>query len=561
MSAPVAVSKGERMKFVERMVSRIPHAGKAVLFGIGSLVAASPATAGEAADRAAPRVTVASGTIEGQPAAQGVIAYLGVPYAAPPVRELRWRAPQPVAPWRGVLHADRVAPQCVQPQRNVLSNHYSGPEVTSEDCLYLNIWAKPGLKRAPVIVYIHGGAFFIGSGGAALYAGDRLAERDAVVVTINYRLGPLGFLAHPDLTKESPDKASGNYGLLDQVAALRWVRDNISRFGGDARNVTIAGQSAGSMSVLALQSSPLAKGLFHRAVGMSGALIGSAGPTVMRPLARAEQDGVRLQEIWNARSLAEMRAMPADRLVAPRAPGSPPVGPIVDGFFLPQAIDETFRRAQQNDVPLLLGFTQDEALGGLGKIDGLADYHRRAAAQFGARAAAFLDLYPAHSDAEAQAQARIADRDATMVAAMDAWAQAQVATGKAPVYSYLFARPHSYVDGVTITDLDPATAGAYHTSEVPFWLDTLDSFNRYRPTRAWTAADRDFATAMADALVAFARSSAPDTRRLNWVKFDPERPQLLILGDHVALGGWPDQRRLDFFRNASAQTSAPSARD
>lgn len=256
-----------------------------------------------------------------------------------------------------------------------------------------------------------------------------------------------------------------------------------------------------------------------------------------------------------------MRAMPADRLVAPRAPGSPPVGPIVDGFFLPQAIDETFRRAQQNDVPLLLGFTQDEALGGLGKIDGLADYHRRAAAQFGARAAAFLDLYPAHSDAEAQAQARIADRDATMVAAMDAWAQAQVATGKAPVYSYLFARPHSYVDGVTITDLDPATAGAYHTSEVPFWLDTLDSFNRYRPTRAWTAADRDFATAMADALVAFARSGAPDTRRLNWVKFDPERPQLLILGDHVALGGWPDQRRLDFFRNASAQTSAPSARD
>lgn len=548
------------MKLVEHMVSHIARLGKAGLFLIGSFVAASSANA-EGAARPAARIAVTGGTIEGRPVAQGVIAYLGIPYAAPPVRELRWRAPQPVAPWRGVLHADRVAPQCMQPQRNTLSNHYSGPEVTSEDCLYLNIWAKPGLKRAPVIVYIHGGAFFIGSGGAALYAGDRLAERDAVVVTINYRLGPLGFLAHPELTKESPEKASGNYGFLDQVAALRWVRDNISRFGGDAGNVTIAGQSAGSMSVLALQASPLAKGLFHRAVGMSGALIGSAGPATMRPLARAEQDGVRLQDVWKAKSLAEMRAMPADRLVAPRAPGSPPVGPIVDGHVLPMAIDETFAHALQNDVPLLLGFTRDEALGGLGKVDSLTDYRRRAEELFGARARMFLGLYPASNDAEGQAQARLADRDGTMVAAMDGWARAQVATGKSPVYSYLFARPHSYVDGVAITDLDPATAGAYHTSEVPFWLDTLDSFNRYRQTRAWTTADRDFAAAMADALVAFARSGTPDTRRLKWVKFDPERPQLLELGTNFALGAWPGQHRLAFFRNSAAKPSSSSARD
>ncbi|MCW2363008.1 MULTISPECIES: carboxylesterase/lipase family protein [Sphingobium] len=529
------------------------------LFFLGALSAASPALAGEAVGASEPRVTTQAGAIEGRMLPSGVRAFLGVPYAAPPVRDLRWRAPQPVTAWKGIYHADRFGPQCMQQQRGILTNQYSGAEVTSEDCLYLNIWAKQGLNKAPVIIFLHGGGFFIGAGSMALYGGETVATRDVVFVNLNYRVGPLGFFAHPELTSESGHKASGNYGFLDQIAALRWVQENIAQFGGDPSNVTIAGQSAGSMSVLALQASPLAKGLFQRAVGMSGALIGSAGPGAMRPLAQAEQDGVRLQVIWKGSNLADLRAMPADRLVVPRVPGSPPVGPIEDGYVLPYPIDEAFNRSAQSDVPLVLGFTRDESLGGLGPVQTLADYKARAAAVFGGRADAFLKLYPAASDAEAKAQARVADRDGTMAAAMDAWARAQVAKGKAPVYSYMFARPHSYPAGVHIPDLDPATAGAYHTSEVPFWLSTIDSFNRFRPMRDWSQADRAFSSAMTDSLVAFARSGKPDTQQLKWVTFDPARPRLLELGADAHISAWPDERRLAFFRAAPAQRPAGGA--
>jgi para-nitrobenzyl esterase len=498
-----------------------------------------------------PEVATASGRIAGVATESGVHAYLGIPYAAPPVRELRWREPQPVAPWTGVRHANGFGPQCTQPQRGVMTNQYSGAEVTSEDCLYLNVWAKPGVREAPVIVFLHGGGFFIGAGSMPLYGGEQVAQHDAVFVNLNYRVGPLGFLAHPELSAESPHGTSGNYGLLDQVAALRWVRDNIAQFGGDPANVTIAGQSAGSMSVLALQASPLAQGLFHRAVGMSGALIGSAGPAAMRPLAVAERDGLRLQEIWQARDLAQMRAMPADRLVVPRVPGSPPVGPIEDGHVLPGSIEQVFDRAAHADVPLIVGFTRDESLGGLGPVNGLADFRSNARAAFGDRANAFLRLYPASTDEEARQQARIADRDQTVAAAMDSWARAHVKNGTAPVYSYLFARPHSYAPGAAITDIDQQAAGAYHTSEVPFWLGTLESFNRFRPTRAWTQNDRDFSAAMTASLVVFAHSGSPTTAALDWPRFDPASPVLLELGSQARPAPWPDRDKLEFFRATS----------
>jgi len=544
---------------IARLTNLVRQFTGSSLLIIGGLSAASSAIAGEAVRPSEAHVTITKGDVEGRALPSGVNAYLGVPYAAPPVRDLRWRAPQPVQPWEGTYHADRFGPQCMQPQRGILTNQYSGAEVTSEDCLYLNVWAKPGLKKAPVVVFLHGGGFFIGAGSMPLYSGENVATRNVVFVNLNYRVGPLGFLAHPELTAESEHGASGNYGFLDQIAALRWVRDNIAQFGGDPANVTIAGQSAGSMSVLALQASPLAKGLFHRAVGMSGALIGSAGPGAMRPLAQAEQDGVRLQEIWKGASLADLRAMPADRLVVPRVPGSPPVGPIEDGYVLPYSIDEAFNRSAQSDVPLMLGFTRDEALGGLGPVKTLADYRARAAARFGDRAEAFLKLYPATTDAEAIAQARAADRDGTMAAAMDAWARAQTARGKASVYSYMFSRPHSYPDGVRIPDLDPATAGAYHTSEVPFWLYTIDSFNRFRQTRDWSSEDRAFSNAMADSLVAFARSGKPNTAQLQWVAFDPARPRLLELGAEARISAWPDQRKLVFFRAEPAARPAGGA--
>ncbi|MET0247402.1 MAG: carboxylesterase family protein [Sphingomonas sp.] len=497
-------------------------------------------------------VTIDSGRLDGVRTGAGVDAFLGIPYAAPPVRDLRWRDPQPVRPWSGTFHADRFAPQCTQPQRTGETNQYSGAEITSEDCLYLNVWAKPGARKAPVIVFIHGGGFFIGSGSMPLYGGEEAARRGAVVVNLNYRLGVLGFLSHPELTRESPHGTSGNYAFLDQIAALQWVRRNIARFGGDPDNVTIAGQSAGSMAVLALQASPLARGLFDRAVGMSGALLGSSGPGAMRPLSEGEKEGARFLDLMKAKDIRSLRLVPADRLVVPRVPGSPAIGAIQDGYVLPASIDEIFARKQQNDVPLLLGFTRDESLGGLGPIRTLAEYRERVSARYGQRAGQFMALYPASSDEEARAQARLADRDATMVASMKMWAVAQTVNGRSPVYSYMFARPHSYAPGVTFPDLDPATAGAYHTSEVPFWLGTLDSFNTYRTTRAWTAADRAFSAEMTDSLIAFAKTGNPDTRTFHWPKFDPADPRLLELGTTARPGAWPSEERLAFFHDTSA---------
>ncbi|MEO9132283.1 MAG: carboxylesterase family protein [Sphingomonas sp.] len=511
---------------------------------------AKSAPAGEAGGA----VVIDSGRVDGTVRPSGVRAYLGIPYAAPPVRDLRWRDPQPVARWDGVYHADRLAPQCMQPQRGVMTNQYSGAEVTSEDCLYLNVWSRPSLKKAPVIVFIYGGGFFIGSSSMPLYGGETVSREGVVFVNFNYRVGPLGFLAHPELSAESPHKTSGDYGFLDQIAALKWVQRNIAQFGGDPANVTIVGQSAGSMSVLTLQASPLAKGLFHRAVGMSGAQIGGAIP--MPTLARAEQDGVRLQEVLKAGSIAQLRAMPADRIIVPRVPNGPSVGPNQDGYVLPDSIENIFARSAQNDVPLILGFTHDESFGGFGEIKDLQDYQAKAALRFGDRVQEFLALYPAATDQEARAQARAADRDATMAVSMNAWAEAQTAHGRGRVFTYEFSRLHSYAPGATFTDLDPATAGAYHTSEVPFWLGTLDSFNRYRRTRAWTPDDRAFSHAMTESLVAFARSGNPNTPTLRWPQFDPGNEALLELGMTAHPSTWPDRRKLTFFRAQARPVSS-----
>ena len=519
---------------------------------IFSLMAASSlVVAAGLAAQAAPRqgdgpVPIDSGRIDGTFAASGVRAYLGIPYAAPPVRELRWRDPQPVVKWDGIYHADRFGPQCIQPLRRPMTNQYSGAEVSSEDCLYLNVWAGPGVRKAPVIVYIYGGGFFIGSSAMALYSGEAVSKQGVVFVSFNYRVGALGFLAHPALSAESPHKTSGNYGFLDQIAALKWVRRNIAQFGGDPDNVTIVGQSAGSMSVLSLQASPLTKGLFNRAVGMSGAQIGNSNP--MQGLREAEAEGLKLQAALKTDSIDQLRLLPADRIVVPRVPGGPRVGPIQDGYVLPAPIDAIFARSEQNDVPLILGFTHDESFGGFGEIKDLQDYLTRASTRFGDRAGEFLALYPAATDAEARAQARAADRDSTMAVGMDDWARAQKAHGHAPIFSYEFSRAHSYAPGVTFLDLDPATAGAYHTSDVPFWLGTLDSFNRYRQTRNWTAADRAFSDEMMRSLVTFARTGNPNTSSLKWPEFDPGDSRLLELGTTASQSNWPNRRKLEFFR-------------
>jgi len=262
-------------------------------------------------------VAIESGLVSGKSLAGGIKAYLGIPFAAPPVRELRWREPHPIQPWKGVYHADRKMPECIQQLRAHNINHYFGEEATSEDCLYANVWA-PNSARAganlPVIVFIYGGGNTIGSSGMALYDGANVARRGAVFVNFNYRVGALGFLAHPELTAESPHHQSGNYGYLDQIAALQWVQRNIAKFGGDPAKVVISGQSAGASAVSLLQASPLAKGLFRGVIAMSGGAWGNGGE--VRTLQEAETVGLEVQRALKAASIDAMRQISADRILA-----------------------------------------------------------------------------------------------------------------------------------------------------------------------------------------------------------------------------------------------------
>src|SRR5277367_2884790 len=304
----------------------------------------------------AQRVRTESGALSGV-SEGGLSVYKGVPFAAAPVGELRWRPPVDVVPWTGTRKADAFAPACMQ---EGVSMPGERPSVVSEDCLYLNIWtsAKNMHERLPVIVWIYGGGYTNGSASMPLYWGDRLAHKGVIVVTIAYRLGPLGFLALPELTRESLRHSSGNYGLMDQIAALEWIQRNIAAFGGDPKNVTIAGQSSGAISVSILMSSPLAKGLFQRAIGESGGLF---EPLQLAPkylLANAEGDGEKYAVSLGASSLKELRRLPADRLTG-NAGGI--VHPVIEPYVLPVSPYEAFTSGRQNDVPLLLGSNADEA--------------------------------------------------------------------------------------------------------------------------------------------------------------------------------------------------------
>jgi para-nitrobenzyl esterase len=272
-------------------------------------------------------VRVAGGQLAGAPSADGtVVAFKGVPFAAPPIGDLRWRAPRPPAAWPGVRRADTFGANCLQnivDARKPWTYEFMAHGATSEDCLYLNVWspAKAAAERRPVYVYIHGGGNTEGSGSVPVYDGSGLAAKGLVVVTINYRLGAFGFLAHPDLTGEAPYHASGNYGLLDQIAAVKWVKDNIAGFGGDPSRITVAGQSAGAFGVRNLLVSPLAAGLFQRAIAESGVSLGGFGAS--RTLADGEQDGVRFARAKNAASIAELRALPAAQIATPPVGGAP----------------------------------------------------------------------------------------------------------------------------------------------------------------------------------------------------------------------------------------------
>ncbi len=506
-----------------------------------------------------------SGLVAGAQLSSGVRAYFGIPYAAPPLHALRWSEPQPANSWSGIYNADRKAPECIQNLRRHDINHYFGEEATSEDCLYLNVWVPPKTsedshtaQKHPVIVWIYGGGFTIGSSGMANYDGEGLARKGVVFVSFNYRLGVLGFMAHPELTAQSPHKASGNYGFLDQVAALNWVRRNIAAFSGDADNVTIMGQSAGSMSVFSLQASSLTRGLFQRAVGMSGGP--GLGPEAAS-LANGEQLGVRYQKALKAATLAELRQLPADRILAiQNACAAGACGdaflarPIVDGYFLSQAALEVFKAGTQRDVPLLVGFTRDESWNELLSARTREQFRDISLRLYGDRSEEFLRLYAPSDDGAVKDVAADAVRDGGMASAMRAWARAQRRTGKSRVYMYVYSHGHPYAPGITFSDLDPATAGAYHASEIPFFLETLDALNLFRATRAWRDDDRRLSDEMSDCIVKFARTGDPATTQVPWPAYEPTDERIVEFGDSIRVATL-DTARMNFMSSAHMQFS------
>ena len=482
-------------------------------------------------------IKIDSGLVAGQVLPSGVQAWFGVRFAKPPTGELRWKPPQPIS-WNGVYNADRKGAECIQPLRPHNINHYFGEEATSEDCLYLNVWAPPGAKagdKLPVVVYIYGGGSTIGSSGMALYGGEEVAKRGAVFVNFNYRLGILGYMSHPELTAESPNHASGNYAGLDQVAALKWIQANIDKFGGDPSKVIISGQSAGAGAVSSLQASPLAKGLFRGVVAMSGGVWGQGGDNTPK-LADTEKTGVLVQTTLKAANLEAMRNVPADRLLALQEDcqlgctnGNIRVGStVVDGWFMPDTPAKIFAAGQQNDVPVIAGFANDESRNDLSSAKTLADFNAAAERLYKDKAPEFLKLYPAKTDAEANLLGRAAAREAMVGKGARNWAVAQAKWGKAPVYIYDLVRVHPFNPAALPADR-PDQVGAYHTSDVPYWFGTQDALNMWRPTRNWTAEDRRLSADMTAALVAFAKTGDPATARIAWPAWSPSKEALVEL--------------------------------
>ncbi|HEX7694088.1 MAG TPA: carboxylesterase family protein [Sphingomonas sp.] len=502
------------------------------------------------------------GSIAGIQNDDGVRAYLGIPYAAPPVGDLRWAAPRPVA-WRGTRRADRTGPECIQVLRPHNINHYFGEEPTSEDCLYMNIWApaaKPG-ARLPVLVFIYGGGFTIGSSGMPNYGGAAVARRGAVFVNFNYRVGAFGFLAHPELSREQGGH-SGNYGLMDQIAALRWVKANIAAFGGDPAKVTIIGQSAGALSVASLIFSPQAKGLFRSATMTSWCNYRDAMPT----LAEAEATGMEVQKRLKADSLSAMRAIPADRILAIQSESQVGAnvtgvrigGPIVDGFVLPDQKPALLTAGRVNRVPIIASSNTDDidiGMSPFGRVMTLDDYRGVARTAFGADADAFLNLFPATDDASAKAAARRVAHMAGFVLASRQCARDQASLGQA-TYIDEFSRKHPYTPGVRFADQDPVTVGAYHTGDIPYWLGTLDVYNLLRRTRDWTPYDRQLSATMMADLIGFAWNGRPGPDWPAWSVGD-ERER--VFGDNITVRPL-DRMRLDWLEAHPVARTAPAPR-
>ena len=496
-------------------------------------------TAGTATAGTLERPVVEGGAIRGAQAS-GVWSYLGIPYAAPPVGELRWKPPQPVKPWRQVRGCTQYGASCPQ-QTSLMETALLGVGRTSEDCLYLNVWtpAAPARDKLPVMVWIHGGSFTSGSGSMPVYAGETLARAgDVVVVTINYRLGPFGFLAHPELSKESPQGVSGNYGLLDQIAALKWVRRNIAAFGGDPRRVTAFGESAGAISILDLMASPLATGLFQRAVVQSGILMEAGlGSQTGATLAQAERAGQAFARragvaASGAAALKAMRGLSADELLAAGAQGGDfltaglSYKPVVDGYALPDSATHVFAAGKQMDVPLLIGSNADEGETFVAQMGSPtpAQYRAYIRAAFGDNADAVLALYPASTQEQVlPALSRLLTEMGFAGTARFAAAAMDDPGIEAPAYLYQFTRVPP--EAATMPGFPN---GAFHGLEIPYVFGKAEDFGAQDPV------DLELSEQMMAMWTRFAASGDPNKPGSDrWPAYDPSTDRHLELGDAI----------------------------
>ncbi len=508
-------------------------------------------------------VKTADGRVEGLTTPNEVQAFKGIPYAAPPVRHRRWKPPQPAESWTGVRAADRFGPRCMQtrPYGDMIFRS----EGMSEDCLYLNVWTPEAESEAglPVLVYFYGGGFQAGDGSEPRYDGESMAQEGMVVVTVNYRLGVFGFLAHPALTEASPENASGNYGLLDQQRALEWVQENVRAFGGDPSQVTIAGESAGSMSVSAHLAAPGSEGLFARAIGESGAVLGT---DPLPPREAIEKSGVALAEQVGADSLRELRSLSASRLLELAAkPDAPRFWPAVDGHFFPDPPGEVYAAGEQADVPLLVGWNSEES-----NYRALIEdepptpevYAEAVRDLYDDRADRVLELYEATTWEEVIQAGTALASDRFIGYGTWKWSEVHRQT-EAPVYRYYYTHPRppmkpgkgNNVPGLAGATDDPTHVqpprGAVHAAEIEYALGNLSTNDLY----AWTPADQKVSRLLQGYFANFIKTGDPNGEALpNWPRAGAdERAQLLEIDETPEARPERHRDRYRFFEQQSGQ--------
>lgn len=491
------------------------------------------------------QIKIANGVLEGTEAS-GIRSFKGIPFAKAPVGDLRWKEPQAAENWTGVRKADHFGANAIQ--KKIFGDMLFRSSGMSEDCLFLNVWtpAKSSAEKLPVLVYFFGGGFVAGDGSEGRYDGESMAKKGIVTLTVNYRLGVFGFMAHPELTKESPHHASGNYGLMDQTAALKWVQQNIEAFGGDPKRVTIAGESAGSISVFAQMASPLSKNLIAGAIGESGAMINPTAAPIT--LEQAENKGVDFAQKANAKSLADLRAMSAgDLLDAASQPSAFSVSAAVDGYFFPKLPVKIFEDGEQAKVPLLAGWNSTEV--GYQSLLGAdaptpENYANKLKQLYADKSDEALKLYPGKTQEEVIQSATALASDRFIVYSTWKWLDVHAKTSGQPTYNYIFSKAKppmtaefanataglagGFTKNATPPAVKPVAAvGAPHAFEIEYAMGNLDKNKVY----AWTPEDYKISATMLQYFADFVKTGSPNGTSLPvWISISKSNHEQMNIG-------------------------------